>query len=102
MSNLHICYPFGPSIQCSCHARGHPVTCIPVKDFNIDFGKGGNGAQGYGDAQGHGHGHGGVDVWNPGRQDQDVFEKDYDYKQLETKAVLAFTLLVLILLTFVG
>ena len=42
------------------------------------------------------------DVWDMGRWNEEVFEEEEVFKKMETKVILAFTLLVMILLTFVG
>ena len=89
MSGLHYCYRFGPSIKCSCDNRGRPASCLPVMDFSIGHGVGSNSYTG-------------GDVWDMGRWIEEVFEKEKVFKKMETKVILAFTLLVMILLTFVG
>jgi hypothetical protein len=43
------------------------------------------------------------DVWDMERWNEEVFEEEEEvFKKMETKVILAFTLLVMILLTFVG
>ena len=82
------CYPFGPSILCSCDSRGRPVSCLPVLDYSVGLGIG-HGTQG------------GGDVWDMGRWREEQVEVE-EYKEQETEVILAFTLLVMIVLMFIG
>ena len=65
------------------------MSCLPVIDFSMGHGVGSSG-------------HSGVNVWAMGRWNDKVFEEEKVFKKMETKFILAFTLLVMILLTFVG
>ena len=88
MSGLYTCYPFRPSIKCSCDFSGRPVSCLPVIDFSLGRGVGSSA-------------HAGGDVWDMGRWNEEVFEEEV-FKKMETKVILSFTLLVMVLLTFAG
>ena len=59
MSGLYTCYPFGPSIKCSCDIRGQPASCLP----EIDFSMGGRVSSNR-------------DVWDMGRWNEEVFEEE--------------------------
>ena len=65
------------------------MSCLPVMDYSMRLGV--EPGQGLGVAT----------SWNTQR-DEEVFENEHMNKQMETKVVLAITLLVMILLTFIG
>ena len=65
------------------------MSCLPVIDFSLGHGVGSSG-------------HASGDVWDMGKWNEEVFEEEEVFKKMETKVILAFTLLVMILLTFVG
>ena len=65
------------------------MSCLPVIDVSIGQGVGPSG-------------HASGDVWDMGRWIEEVFEKEKVFKKMETKVILAFTLLVMILLIFAG
>ena len=69
MSGLHSCYPFGPSIKCSCDIRGRPASCLPVIDFSMGSRVASN-----------------SDVWDMGRWNEEVFEQEEVFKKMETTA----------------
>jgi len=99
MSARMSCYPFGLTIKCTCDNRGRPLQCVPVLDYSVglNVGAGGGVGGGHGGA-GHLAGH---DIWG-----DDVLNVNDDgmglMKEQETEVILAFTLLVTILLTFIG
>ena len=79
------CQPFGVSIQCTCDNRGQPVRCLPVSELANSF-KGG------GDNKGN--------TWDI-MDWEDQEKKDHFYLDQSTEVILAFTLLVIIILSFI-
>lgn len=90
------CYPFGLTIKCSCDTRGRPLQCLPVLDYSVGLNVGGGAGAHTGMAHGEGGDH---DIWG------DLHEEETDFRGIreqETEVILAFTLLITILLTFIG
>jgi len=99
MSGRMSCYPFGLTIKCTCDNRGRPLQCLPVLDYSVGLSVGGAGGH-----QGGGGGGPGHDLWGDmmlGADDMDDGDSRFSREQ-ETEVILAFTLLVTILLTFLG
>ena len=78
------CQPFGPTIQCTCDKRGQALRCLPVVELADNF---------------------------KGRSEHDSSWNTMDWEGIEkkdnlsidqsTEVILAFTLLIIIVLTFI-
>ena len=78
------CQPFGPTIQCTCDKRGQALMCLPVVELADNFKE---------------------------RSEHDTSWKTMDWEGIEkkdnpsidqsTEVILAFTLLIIIVLTFI-
>ena len=75
------CQPFGPLIQCTCDNRGTAVRCLPVMDLSARY-KG---------------------VSENNDDIKDIMEEKRDGYNLDqsTEIILAFTLLIIIILSFI-
>ena len=75
------CQPFGPTIQCTCDKRGQALRCLPVMELATNF------------------------------KEKSEYENTMDWEGIEkkdnlsidqsTEVILAFTLLIIIVLTFI-
>ena len=83
------CQPFGPTIQCTCDNRGKALRCLPVVELTASFS--------------HTKQEGENDNWKSFDLDSSVFEKNKSKFNIDqrTEIILAFTLLVIIILSFI-
>ena len=79
------CQPFGPTIQCTCDKRGQALRCLPVNGLarNVEEGsKGGN-------------------LWSRELMDISLEREDDIIVDQRTEVILAYTLLVITVLSFI-
>ena len=79
------CQPFGPTIQCTCDKRGQALRCLPVVELARKYEGGLNDGN----------------LWNREGEINTVVEMDKQLKNDQrTEIILALTLLVIVVLTF--
>jgi hypothetical protein len=78
------CQPFGPTIQCTCDKRGQALRCLPVVELATNFKE-----RSEHDAS-----------WNT-MDWEGIEKKDNLSIDQSTEVILAFTLLIIIVLTFI-
>ena len=76
------CQPFGPTIQCTCDKRGQALRCLPVIELKSDFDGGAHGGNSWSTSD-----------WTKAEEENVMDQR--------TEVILAFTLLVIIVLTFI-